>query len=139
MTAMKLYRPTETTKFHIDYGWFEKNDQDVKVLIRKCLTPDQQDNMPDSTDLYDYIDERTGEVTRVDPILHIIRSQNAQDPDFITNRTPVAEAVFRMFLISSNQPMTPLELSQRISRKPSEILAQLGGRMVYNGIRPVAE
>ncbi len=136
---MKLYRPTETTKFHIDYGWFEKNDQDVKVLIRKCLTPDQQENMPDSTDLYDYIDERTGEVTRVDPILHIIRSQNAQDPDFITNRTPVAEAVFRMFLISSNQPMTPFELSQRISRKPSEILAQLGGRMVYNGIRPVAE
>lgn len=139
MAAMKLYRPTETTKFHIDYGWFEKNDQDVKVLIRKCLTPDQQENMPDSTDLYDYIDERTGEVTRVDPILHIIRSQNAQDPDFITNRTPVAEAVFRMFLISSNQPMTPFELSQRISRKPSEILAQLGGRMVYNGIRPVAE
>ena len=75
----------------------------------------------------------------MDPILHIIRSQNAQDPDFITNRTPVAEAVFRMFLISSNQPMTPFELSQRISRKPSEILAQLGGRMVYNGIRPVAE
>ncbi len=109
------------------------------MLIRKCLTPDQQENMPDSTDLYDYIDERTGEVTRVDPILHIIRSQNAQDPDFITNRTPVAEAVFRMFLISSNQPMTPFELSQRISRKPSEILAQLGGRMVYNGIRPVAE
>ncbi len=137
---MKLYRPTENTKFHIDYGWFEKNSQDVKVLIRKCLTPDQQENMPTySTELYDYIDDRTGEVTQVDPILHLIRSQNVQDPNFITTRTPVAEAVFRVFLINNNQSMTPSELSARISRKPSEILAQLGGRVVYNGIRPVPD
>lgn len=137
---MKLYRPTENTKFHIDYGWFEKNDQDVKVLIRKCLTPDQQENLPDHSDnLYDYVDDRTGEVAQVDPILHLIRSQNANDPSFITTRTPVAEAAFRVFLVSNNQPMTPLELSQRLSRKPTEILAQLGGRVVYNGIRPMAE
>ena len=110
------------------------------MLIRKCLTADQQENMPDySATLYDYIDDRTGEITRVDPTLHLIRSQNANDPNFITTRTPVAEAVFRVFLVNNNQPLSPLELSQRISRKPSEILAQLGGRVVYNGIRPVAE
>ena len=136
---MKLYRPTENTRFHIDYDWFEKNGQDVKVLIRKCLTLEQQEHLPAaSVIIYDYIDDQTGEITQVDPVLHIIRSQNAQDPNFITTRTPVAEAAFRVFLVNNNQPMTPAELSHRINRKPSEILALLGGRVIYNGIRPFA-
>jgi hypothetical protein len=138
---MKLFRPTENTKFHIDYTWFEKNGQDVKVLIFKCLTPEQQDQFADAqpTELYDYIDAMTAEVTRVDPVLHIIRTQNANDPNFITSRTPVAEAAFRVFLVNNNQPLTPMEMGTRMNRKSSEILAQLGGRAVYNGIRPVAE
>jgi hypothetical protein len=138
---MKLFRPTENTKFHIDYTWFEKNGQDVKVLIFKCLTPEQQDQFADAqpTELYDYIDAMTAEVTRVDPVLHIIRTQNANDPNFITSRTPVAEAAFRVFLVNNNQPLTPMEMGARMNRRSSEILAQLGGRAVYNGIRPVAE
>ena len=138
---MKLFRPTESTKFHIDYAWFDKTGQDVKVLIFKCLTPEQQERLQDSEDeaLYDYIDETTAEVTPVDPVLHTLRTQNAQDVNFITSRTPVAEAAFRVFLINNNQPLTPLELAIRVGRKHTEILAQLGGRSVYNGIRPVAD
>jgi hypothetical protein len=138
---MKLFRPTENTKFQIDYSWFEKNGQDVKVLIFKCLTPEQQEHFADSqpAELYDYIDAMTAEVTRVDPVLHTIRTQNATDPNFITSRTPVAEAAFRVFLINNNQPLTSLEMAARMNRRPTEILAQLGGRTVYNGIRPVAE
>lgn len=138
---MRLFRTTETTKFHIDYTWFEKNGQDVKVLIFKCLTPEQQELFTDSqtTLLYDYIDALTAEVTRVDPVLHTIRTQNINDPNFITSRTPVAEAAFRVFLVNNNQPLTALEMAARMNRRPAEILAQLGGRAVYNGIRPVAE
>lgn len=138
---MKLFRPTENTKFHIDYTWFDRNGQDVKVLIFKCLTQEQQDRLRDSETemLYDYIDESTAEVTQVDPVLHTIRTQNAGDVDFITSRTPVAEAAFRVFLINNNQPLTPIELAARVGRKSNEILAQLGGRTVYNGIRPVAD
>lgn len=138
---MKLFRPTENTRFHIDYSWFDRNGQDVKVLIFKCLTPEQQERLQSSETeaLYDYIDENTAEVTQVDPVLHTLRTQNAQDANFITSRTPVAEAAFRVFLINNNQPMTPMELAARMGRKPTEILAQLGGRSVYNGIRPVAD
>jgi hypothetical protein len=138
---MRLFRPTENTKFHIDYAWFEKNGQDVKVLIFKCLTPEQQERFADSqtSELYDYIDVMTAEVTQVDPVLHTIRTQNVNDPNFITSRTPVAEAAFRVFLVNNNQPLTPLEMAARMNRRPAEILAQLGSRAVYNGIRPVAE
>lgn len=136
---MKFFRPTENTKFHIDYSWFEENGQDVRVLIYKCLTAEQQEQVgtPGQTEMYDYVDEQTGEVQRFDKVLHIIRTQNAVDPNFVTQRTPVFEAAFRIFLVNSNQPLTANDLAVRMKRKPNEVLSQLSGRSVYNGIRPI--
>jgi hypothetical protein len=138
---MKFYRPTENTRFHIDYSWFDKNGQDVNVLIYKCLTPEQQERLADMplNDAFDFIDEDTGEVQRVTKAVQVIRAERANDEEFIGPRTPVAEAAFRIFLLNSNKPLTPVELATRIQRKPSEILAQLGGRAVYNGIRPIID
>jgi hypothetical protein len=138
---MKLYRPTENTKFHIDYPWFDKNGQDVNVLIYKCLSPEQQERLGDTPidEAYDFVDEQTGEVRQITRAVQLIRHESADDPNFIGDRMPVAESVFRLFLLNDNQPLSAVELAQRIKRKPSEILAQLGGRVVYNGIRPVME
>jgi hypothetical protein len=136
---MKFFRPTENTKFHIDYSWFEENGQDVRVLIHKCLTPEQQERVgaPGQSELYDYVDDQTGEVQRVDQALHIIRTENVDNPEFITPRTPVFEAAFRIFLLNNNQPLTPVDLSKTMKRKPSEVLAQLSGRRIINGIKPI--
>ena len=136
---MKFFRPTENTKFHIDYAWFEENGQDVRVLVYKCLTPDQQERVgaPGQTEMYDYVDEMTGEVQRVDQALHIIRTESVQDPGFVTQRTPVFEAAFRILLLNNNQPMTAVDMAAIMKRKPSEVLSQLSGRTVYNGIRPI--
>ncbi|MFN4293692.1 MAG: hypothetical protein ACK4JD_06135 [Thermoflexales bacterium] len=136
---MKLLRPTENTPFHIDYSWFEKNGQDVNVLIYKCLTPEQQERLAGlpADEAFDFVDEATGEVRRVTRALQMIRAERADDATFISARLPVAESVFRVFLLNDNEPLTPVELAARIGRKPSEILAQLGGRAVYNGIRPI--
>jgi hypothetical protein len=136
---MKFFRPTENTKFHIDYSWFEENGQDVRVLIYKALTPEQQERVgaPGQSELYDYVDEQTGEVQQVDQALHIIRTENAGDPNYITPRTPVFEAAFRIFLVNNNNPLTSVDLSAMMKRKTSEVLAQLSGRAVYNGIKPI--
>lgn len=136
---MKLLRPTENTPFQIDYSWFEKNGQDVNVLIYKCLTPEQQERLAGSLadEAFDFVDEMTGEVRRVTRAMQMIRTERADDPTFINPKLPLAESVFRVFLLNDNQPLTPIELAARIGRKPSEILAQLGGRAVYNGIRPI--
>ncbi len=137
---MKLFRPTENTRFHIDYSWFEKNGQDVRVLVYKCLTPEQQDRLGDNTsEMFDYVDEMTGEVERIDRMVHILQTESATDPNFVTPRTPVFEAAFRIFLLNRNRPLTAVELSERMGRKPADVLAQLSGRSVYNGIRPVAD
>ncbi|PJF47511.1 MAG: hypothetical protein D6709_07030 [Chloroflexi bacterium] len=136
---MKLLRPTENTPFHIDYSWFEKNGQDVNVLIYKCLTPEQQERLAGlpTDEALDFVDEATGEVRRVTRAMQMIRAERANDATFISPRLPLAESVFRVFLLNDNQPLTPVELAARIGRKPSEILAQLGGRTVYNGVRPI--
>lgn len=136
---MKLFRPTENTKFRIDYAWFEQQGQDVNVLIRKVLTPEQQERLGESTVLvaHDYVDDATGEVHAEDQVIRMIRTESAKDPGFITPRTPVVEAAFRLFLLNSNQPLTPVEMAEIIKRRPQEILAQLGGRVVHYGVRPV--
>ncbi len=136
---MKFFRPTETTQFHIDHSWFEKNGQDINVLIYQCLTPEQQERLSDLplNETFDFVDDGTGEVFKVTRAMQMIRAERATDPTFIGERTPVAEAAFRMFLLNNNQPLTPTDLAARINRKPSEILNQLGGRVVYRGIRPI--
>ena len=136
---MKFFRPTETTPFHVDYSWFDKNGQDINILIFQCLTTEQQERLADvsANEALDFVDELTGEVHKVTRAIQIIREERAADPTFIGDRLPVAEAAFRTFLLNNNQPMTATELAARINRKPTEVLNQLGGRIIYRGIRPI--
>jgi hypothetical protein len=136
---MKIVKITEQTKFRVDYEWFSKNGQDVNVLIHKCLTQEQLD-ANEGRDLnaqFDFIDAQTGEVNRVTYAMQLIRTERAQDPEFISPQTPVAEAAFRAFLINNNSPLSALELAGRVGRTPKEIIDRLGGRLVYNGIKPL--
>ncbi|MBU6361407.1 MAG: hypothetical protein WCL57_11965 [Chloroflexota bacterium] len=136
---MKFFRPTEQTKFHIDYNWFDEKGQDVNVLIQKYLTAEQLERLGNSpnTTSYDYIDEDTGEVQHVNAAVKMIRDESAKAPDFISARTPVFEAAFRIFLVNNNKPLTTIELAAMMGRRSSDVLTQLSGRVVYNGIKPI--
>lgn len=137
---MKITRVTEDTKFKIDYAWFDKNGQDVNVLIAKCLTQEQLDEVGDEPldTPSDFVDPETAEVSRVTRAMQLIRAGRAADPEFITPRTPVAEAAFRAFLLNNNVPMSAAELALRVGRTSKEIIDRLGGRVVYNGIKPLS-
>jgi hypothetical protein len=136
---MKIYRPTENTRFHVDYSWFEAQGVDVNVLIRKTLTAEQQERLGEDAEkiVFDYIDDATAEVRAENQVVHTIRTESAADPNFISARTPVWEGAFRTFLLNGNNPLTALELAQILKRKPAEIVAQLSGRVIYNGVRPI--
>ncbi len=135
--SIKITRFTDSTKFQIDYGWFEKNGQDINVLIAKCLTPEQLEAAGDEPlhIAQDFVNAETGEVNRVTRAMQLIREQRLHDPDFIGPRTPVAEAAFRVFLLNNNTPLSASELAAKIGRTPKEIIDRLGGRTVYNGIK----
>jgi hypothetical protein len=134
-----LVRPTLETPFHIDYEWWQQQGRDLRVYLRSYLCDEHRSvfESHENVEEIDWIDEDTGEVTRVDGLQHILRVHCSLQPGYITPSTSLVDAVFRVFLANSNKPLTPAELGARIRREPAVILKTLSGPRVYKGIRPI--
>lgn len=132
-------RPTVNTKFHIDFDWWAEQGRDFRVqllshLCRECRAGFENYR---ETGLIDWIDDNTGEVTRVDGLWHSLRTCCSTKPDYINELTPLMTAVFRTFLANGNEPLTPAELSERLHRPAETILRTIAGPRIYEGIRPL--
>ena len=136
--ARLLVRPTVDTRFHIDFGWWEKAERDWEVYLRSHLCPTHQETYADVDPArkVDHVDPETGEVTRVAGIQHVLISHCAQQPGYLSGQTSLVNAVFRVFLSNGNTPLSPEELGERIGRPAQMILRTLTGPRVYKGIRP---
>jgi hypothetical protein len=136
----RYVRPTLDTKFHIDFDWWEQRGQNLRVYLQSHLCPECRLKYADSPpEEIDWVSPDTGEVRRVDVLWHVIRTHCSQQPDYISEHTPLTAAVFRIFLANDNTPLTPVGLRQVLGRKsPSLILRAIGGRHIYMGIRPVS-
>jgi len=137
----QLIRPSLNTPYHIDFAWWEKSDRDLRVYLKSHLCDAHREMYAESTNYneVDWIDPYTAEVKRIDGILYQLRSHCSQQPDYITDLTSVVDAVFRVFLVNNNQPMSPRELAERIGKDPELILKTISGKTVYKGLRPVVE
>jgi hypothetical protein len=134
-------KPTLETKFHIDYDWWRRENRDLKAYLISHLPPEKraqfEGNAPQ--ELIDWIDPETAEVRRLDALQHAI-AQAANDPNFLSEHTPLVDAVFRVFLANGNKPLSAEELSRYLPRRsPQLILRTLSSPTVYKGIRPVAD
>ncbi len=136
---MSLLKPGLQTPFHIDFAWWEQNDRDWHVYLRSLLCAEHQQSLADVQEgtLIDWIDPRTAEVRPVDGIQHALMSHCALQADFIGDHTAIVEAVFRVFLVNGNQPMSAADLSKKLNRPAETILRTLAGPRVYRGLRPV--
>jgi hypothetical protein len=136
--ARLLVRPTLDTKFHIDFDWWERTDQDWHVFLRSHLCAEHQKAFESlETDAQvDHVDPVTAEVSRVAGIEHTLIAHCARQPEYITPQTSLINAVFRMFLANGNTPLSPIDMSDRLHRPPLTILKTLTGPTVYKGIRP---
>jgi hypothetical protein len=133
-------KPTNETKFHIDYSWWERDDRDLRTYLISHLAPEQRDKFKEVHDdnAVDWIDPETAEVKRVDALQQAL-AQAAQTPHWINEHTTLVDAVFRVFLANGNKPLSPDELAKTINRQSATILRTLAGAQVYMGIRPVAD
>ncbi len=139
---LNRFRPTEDTKFHIDYSWWEDSGRNFRLYLRDQLCGECRDRFADHRDTedVDWVDPSTGEVRRTDALWECLRTRCANDPDFINEKLPLASACFRVFLANNNTPLSPNELTQLLPWKPADaILGVLGGQRVYLGLRPVEE
>ena len=135
-------RPTIDTKFHIDFDWWEQKGENVRIFLWNHLCPDCQKvyESHQGTEEIDWIDADTAEVTRVDALWHCLQTCCSQKPDYISERTPTIDAIFRVFLANGNTPLSPLELYGAINkRSPNTILRMLTHGNTHRGIRPVRE
>ncbi|MCD4686365.1 MAG: hypothetical protein K8S97_10550 [Anaerolineae bacterium] len=133
-------KSTLETQFHIDYEWWDREGRELRVYLLSHLTPEQRGLFAGQTDAsaenIDWVDPVTAEVRKIDPLQRALH-EASQGEDFITPRTSLVDAVFRVFLANDNTPLTPIELGERIGRPPMTILRTLAGRNVYKGIRPI--
>ncbi|MFN8529938.1 MAG: hypothetical protein U0670_15160 [Anaerolineae bacterium] len=133
-----MVKPTQETKFHIDYGWWERSDEDLRVYLLSHLPPEQRDKLTSNGEprAIDYIDPETGEIFQLDEIGLAIQTA-AKDANFINPHTSVVDSIFRVFLANNNQPLSPRELGDILNRPSSTILKTLSGVRVYKGLRPI--
>jgi hypothetical protein len=137
---VSLVKPTLQTRFHIDFSWWSQNDNDWRVYLQNLLCPEHQKIFEDfqTSELVDSVDLETAEVQRVDGLQHILIAHCSREPGFITDRTTLVDAVFRVFLANGNEPMSVQELADKLVRQPLVILKTLSGGQVYRGIRPLS-
>lgn len=135
----ELLKPTLDTPLHIDYDWWEQNSRDIGTELRSHLCREHKEafgHAVDAEEEIDWIDERTGEVHRVNGIEHVLHTHCSKQPDYINDDLPLVDAVFRVFLAQGNRPMSARELGKATGRYPERILRTLTGRRIYKGIRP---
>jgi hypothetical protein len=139
--ARLLVRPTVDTRFHIDFGWWEKAERDWEVYLRSHLCEQHRASYAEleTSSMVDWVDPVTAEVTRVPGIQHTVISHCTRLPDYITPQTTLVDAVFRVFLANGNTPLSATKLGERLGRPAPTILKTLSGPRVYKGIRPYTE
>jgi hypothetical protein len=139
LSISHIKRPTIETKFHIDYGWWEESNLDLKTYVYSRLSISDDAPLDASVEHVDLVDPETGEVRRVDGFQYALQVYLSQLPDDFTRQTSLVDAVFYVLLANVNRPMTPIELAEYVDRDPETVLKTISGPRIYQGIRPIFE
>ncbi|MCE9647394.1 MAG: hypothetical protein K8S20_15475 [Chloroflexi bacterium] len=135
---MSLLKPTAKTPFHIDFEWWKQNERDWHVFLRSLLCAEHQEMFANVEEggTVDWVDAQTAEVKPVDGIQHTLMSHCALLPEFTDVHTAMVEAIFRVFLVNGNIPMSAEDLGKKLGRPTDTILKTISGPRVYRGLRP---
>ncbi len=137
--SYSLIKPTLDTPFYIDFDWWQENDRNWRVYLRSLLCPEHQEKFADWDEdkKIDWVDPETAEVKQMDALLYTLMTHCALQPDFLTDHTPLVEAVFRYLLASGNRPMSIRIIADALHRSEKTILRTFSGKRVYRGVRPL--
>ena len=117
--------------YFIDLDWLQQNNRSFSILVRGYLCPRCR--------------ERLQEEISPDELLTTIKDCCSKTAGFITNKLPILESIFRLFLANGNQPLEVEELRKQWSEwyggdiflASAEVLSRLLRDEQYYGIRRV--
>ena len=141
MTEMKkfsLLKPTIQMPFHIDFDWWQANDENWHVALISMLCPEHQQafaNLLEGQSI-DWVDPETAEVRQMDGLQYTLIQHCARQEGFLDEHTVMVEAIFRVLLANGNTPLSSEELAARLKRPADIILRTIAGPRVYRGLRP---
>ncbi len=135
---VSLIKPTVQTPYHIDFDWWQKNDNSWHVTLESLLCDDHERVFADLPEgqMVDWIDPETAEIRPMDGLQHILITHCARQEEFLNEHTALVEAIFRVLLANENMPMTAEQLSIRLNRPAEVILKTIAGPRVYRGLKP---
>ena len=121
-------------RWFIDLDWLEQHNRSFFILAQGCLCPKCGEWR-----------EGGKEGISAADLLSAIRDCCSKTPEFVTDRLPILESIFRLFLANGNQPLDLEELGKQLnewrggdtSRTSAEILSRLLESDQYYGLRPV--
>jgi hypothetical protein len=116
----------------IDFDWLEQNNRSFFALAQGCLCPKCCERLEKSKKQFSAFD-----------LLANIKDCCSQAPEFFTDRLPILESVFRLFLANGNQPLGLEELGKQLAERRGgasqslspEVLAHLLADERYYGLR----
>ena len=91
-------------RWFIDFDWYQKSNRSFSALVQSHLCPACREQLKP--------DER--EIPPAE-LLSTIRDCCSKTPVFITERLPILESVFRLFLANGNQPLELEEIGRQLS------------------------
>lgn len=124
------------TRWAIALDWFQQNNRSISSLLQNHLCPKCAKRL--STE---------GKENSPDVLMATVKDCCSQVPDFIHDRLPILESIFRLFLANGNQPLDLEELGKQLNelrggdpyRTSPEILSRLLKKERYYGLQEVKE
>jgi hypothetical protein len=118
----------------IDLDWFQENHRSISILVQNylCAKCDKQLTAK-------------GKKESPNALMVAIKSCCSRAPDFINERLPILESIFRFFLSNGNKPLDIEELGKQLNvlrggdpyRTSTETLSRLLKNDSYYGLREV--
>lgn len=104
MPEMKKNTSPEDMRWAIALDWFPQNGRSASVLLKPYLCSDCTRRLGDKKE------------PALKALLSTIQNCCSQAPEFFSDKLPIMESTFRLFLRNGNKPLTLKELSSELGR-----------------------
>lgn len=122
------------TRWSINLDWFQQNHRSISVLVQNYVCPKCDKQL-----------SAKGKKESANALMQAIKNCCSRAPDFINERLPILESVFRFFLSNGNKPLDIEELGKQLNtlrggdpyRTSTETLSRLLKNDSYYGLKEI--